>query len=170
MAATASSNLSLRRPVMNTWAPSATNSLAVASAIPDVAPVITATLPSSLGIVNSPFCRLWSCCGGWRRDPSCDRGANRHGLSDQSADDLVEGLGLAGLVMEPGASADRGAAEDGSGPEDACGPPVADGEPVHGGAGDGSAAEGSIALILFTPCAVKSERQDEAPLRSLPPV
>jgi hypothetical protein len=30
-----------------------------------------------------------------------------HGLSDQSAGDLVEGLGLAGLVVEPGAAADQ---------------------------------------------------------------
>jgi hypothetical protein len=29
------------------------------------------------------------------------RGAVGHGLSDQSADDLVEGPGLAGLVMAP---------------------------------------------------------------------
>jgi hypothetical protein len=55
MAATASSSLALSRPVMNTWAPSATNNLAVANAIPDVAPVITATLPSSLGMVTVAF-------------------------------------------------------------------------------------------------------------------
>ena len=35
-------------PVMNTKAPSSTNSLADAGAIPEVAPVITATLPSNL--------------------------------------------------------------------------------------------------------------------------
>ena len=79
-------------------------------------------------------------------DPCGPRGAAHQvllpglsGHSEQPAD-LVEGLGLAGLVMEPGASADQGAAEDGSGPEDASGPPVADGEPVHGGADGGSAA------------------------------
>jgi hypothetical protein len=33
---------------MNTYAPSSTNSFADASAIPEVAPVITATLPSNL--------------------------------------------------------------------------------------------------------------------------
>ena len=32
------------------------------------------------------------------------------GFSDQSADDLVEGLGLAGLVVESGAAADQGTA------------------------------------------------------------
>jgi hypothetical protein len=52
MAATASSSLFLSRPVMYTSAPSATNNLAVANAIPDVAPVITATLPSSLGMLS----------------------------------------------------------------------------------------------------------------------
>src|SRR5271156_6855799 len=35
---------------MNTYAPSSTNSLADASAIPEVAPVITATFPSNLPI------------------------------------------------------------------------------------------------------------------------
>src|SRR4051794_35428891 len=49
--------------------------------------------------------------------------------SDQSADDLVEGFGLAGLVVEPGATPDQGTAEHGSRPEGACGPPVADREP-----------------------------------------
>jgi hypothetical protein len=33
------------------------------------------------------------------------------GFSDQSADDLVEGLGLAGLVVESGAAADQGTAD-----------------------------------------------------------
>ncbi len=32
-------------------------------------------------------------------------------VSDQSADDLVEGLGLAGLVVEPSAAADQGTAD-----------------------------------------------------------
>ena len=50
MAFTASSSCSWRRPVMKTYAPSATNSFAVASAIPDVAPVMTATFPSSFPI------------------------------------------------------------------------------------------------------------------------
>jgi len=35
------------------------------------------------------------------------------GFSDQCADDLVEGLGLAGLVVQAGAPADQGAADDG---------------------------------------------------------
>jgi hypothetical protein len=52
MAATASSSLFLSRPVMYTSSPSATNNVAVANAIPDVAPVITATLPSSLGMLS----------------------------------------------------------------------------------------------------------------------
>jgi hypothetical protein len=55
MATTASSSFVLSRPVMTTSAPSATNNLAVANAIPDVAPVITATLPSSLGMVTVAF-------------------------------------------------------------------------------------------------------------------
>ena len=33
------------------------------------------------------------------------------GFSDQCADDLVEGLGLAGLVVESGAAADQGTAD-----------------------------------------------------------
>src|SRR6201998_4748084 len=45
---TASSRASCRRPEMKTWAPSSTNNLAPASAIPLDPPVITATLPSSL--------------------------------------------------------------------------------------------------------------------------
>jgi hypothetical protein len=41
-------------------------------------------------------------------------------VSDQSADDLVEGLGLAGLVVEPSAAAaDQGTADDGTRPEGA---------------------------------------------------
>src|ERR1700692_2066263 len=35
------------------------------------------------------------------------------GFSDQCADDLVEGLGLPGLVVQPGAPADQGTADDG---------------------------------------------------------
>src|SRR5271170_6209592 len=48
IALTASSRFSFLLPVMNTNAPSSTNSFADASAIPEVAPVITATLPSNL--------------------------------------------------------------------------------------------------------------------------
>src|SRR5246127_4362945 len=44
---TASSRASWRRPEMKTWAPSSTNNLAPASAIPLDPPVITTTLPSS---------------------------------------------------------------------------------------------------------------------------
>jgi hypothetical protein len=61
-------------------------------------------------------------------------------VSDRRADDLVDGLGLAGLVVEPGAAADQGTADDGTRPEGARGPPIADREPVHGGADDGGAA------------------------------
>jgi hypothetical protein len=60
-------------------------------------------------------------------------------VSEQPAD-LVEGLGLAGLLVEPGAAADHGTADDGTGPESSCGPPIADADPVHGGADDGGAA------------------------------
>ena len=35
------------------------------------------------------------------------------GFSDQCADDLVEGLGLAGHVVQAGAPADQGTADDG---------------------------------------------------------
>src|ERR1700689_3796602 len=55
MALTASSSFSCRRPVMNTYAPSSTNNFAVARAIPDVAAVITATLPSNLPILIALF-------------------------------------------------------------------------------------------------------------------
>src|SRR6185312_8415314 len=55
------------------------------------------------------------------------------GWSDQSADDLVEGLGLAALLVEPSAAADQSTADDGTRPEGAGGPPVADRKPVHGG-------------------------------------
>jgi hypothetical protein len=44
---TALSSRALSRPVMKTYAPCSTKSLAVASAIPEVPPVITATLFSS---------------------------------------------------------------------------------------------------------------------------
>src|SRR6516164_8056364 len=44
---TASSSSAWRRPVMKTWAPSATNRRAVARPMPLLAPVMTATLPSS---------------------------------------------------------------------------------------------------------------------------
>jgi hypothetical protein len=57
---------------------------------------------------------------GARRDPSGRSGAADHvllpgfsGFSDESADDLVEGLGLAGLVVESGAAADQGTADSG---------------------------------------------------------
>jgi hypothetical protein len=38
-----------------------------------------------------------------------------------------------------------------------------------GAAGVSAATRGFIVLICFTPRAVKSQHQDEAPLRSLPP-
>jgi hypothetical protein len=53
--------------------------------------------------------------------------------SDQGADDFVEGLGLAGLVVKAGAASDHSTADDSGGPEQAGGPPEADSEPVHGG-------------------------------------
>src|SRR5216683_5458864 len=56
---TASSSSFWRRPVMKTYAPSWTKSLAVANPIPSVPPVMTATLPSSLlGIVFPYSCRV----------------------------------------------------------------------------------------------------------------
>src|SRR5713226_2198971 len=56
---TASSSSFWRRPVMKTYAPSLTKSLAVANPIPSVPPVMTATLPSSLlGIVFPCSCRV----------------------------------------------------------------------------------------------------------------
>src|ERR1700726_878444 len=56
---TASSSSFWRRPVMKTYAPSLTKSFAVANPIPSVPPVMTATLPSSLGgIVFSCSCGL----------------------------------------------------------------------------------------------------------------
>src|ERR1700682_3723980 len=50
---TASSSSCWRRPVMKTYAPSLTNSCAVANPIPSVPPVMTAVLPSSLLSVDS---------------------------------------------------------------------------------------------------------------------
>src|ERR1700756_5159117 len=49
---TASSRASWRRPEMKTWAPSSTNNLAPASAIPLDPPVITTTLPSSFPTIT----------------------------------------------------------------------------------------------------------------------
>jgi hypothetical protein len=57
---------------MNTYAPSSTNSLAVANAMPEVAPVMTATLRSSLPMVrllNLDFvdaCASMVCTCHWR--------------------------------------------------------------------------------------------------------
>ena len=53
MSLTASPSLSLRRPVMKTYAPSLTKSLAVARAMPEVAAVMTATFPSSFAMCLS---------------------------------------------------------------------------------------------------------------------
>src|ERR1700680_4431694 len=53
---TASSSASCLRPVMKTWAPSSTNRLALASAMPLDPPVMTATLFSSFPIIT-PFGR-----------------------------------------------------------------------------------------------------------------
>src|SRR6478672_2250736 len=61
MSLTASSSLSLRRPVMKTYAPSLTKSFAVASAMPDVAAVMTATFPSSFPI--AVLLRIWLVVG-----------------------------------------------------------------------------------------------------------
>src|ERR1700722_1307380 len=55
ISSTASSSASCRRPEMKTCAPSSTNSLAPASAIPLVPPVITATLPSSFPTTTPPL-------------------------------------------------------------------------------------------------------------------
>src|ERR1700742_2985796 len=77
--------------------------------------------------------------GGWRRDPVGSHGDTRRVRSEQPAD-LVEGLGLAGLLVEPGSAADQGTADGGAGPEQAGGPPVADGEAVHRGTDDRGAA------------------------------
>src|SRR5258707_2290353 len=60
MSFTASSSLSWRRPVMKTYAPSSTKSLAVASAMPEVAAVMTATFPSSFPI--TVLLSLWTEC------------------------------------------------------------------------------------------------------------
>src|SRR5260221_1088443 len=60
MSFTASSSFSLRRPVMKTYAPSSTKSLAVASAMPEVAAVMTATFPSSFPI--TVLLSLWTEC------------------------------------------------------------------------------------------------------------
>src|ERR1700677_400315 len=54
---TASSSSFRRRPMMKTYAPSLANSAAVASPIPSVPPVTTATLPSNLPTVVTPVGR-----------------------------------------------------------------------------------------------------------------
>jgi hypothetical protein len=54
---TASSSSAWRRPVMKTWAPSATNRRAVARPMPLLPPVMTATFPSSffdMGLLLCP--------------------------------------------------------------------------------------------------------------------
>src|SRR4051812_42795202 len=53
--ATARSSSACLRPVMKTFAPSEANRLAVASPMPLLPPVTTATLPSSLPIEPPPF-------------------------------------------------------------------------------------------------------------------
>ena len=45
----------MRRPAMTTFAPSATNISAVRSPMPLVAPVMTATLPSSRPMSSAPY-------------------------------------------------------------------------------------------------------------------
>ena len=48
--------------------------------------------------------------------------------SDQGADDFVEGLGLAGLVVKAGAASDHSTADDSGGPEQQASSPPS-GEP-----------------------------------------
>lgn len=67
--------------------------------------------------------------------------------SDQGADDFVERLGLAGLVVKAGATADQSTVDDSGGPEQAGGPPEADSEPVHGGTNNGRAAMVGLLLV-----------------------
>src|SRR5580704_2461469 len=57
---TASSSASCLRPVMKTYAPSSTNRLALASAMPLDPPVMTAILPSSFPMTSPLRLRLWS--------------------------------------------------------------------------------------------------------------
>ena len=54
-----------RRPVMNTRAPSAAKRFAEARPMPLLAPVITATFPSSLPTANLPSCRAPSAVAGY---------------------------------------------------------------------------------------------------------
>ena len=68
-------------------------------------------------------------------------------LSDESAGDLVERLGLAAPLVEPSAPADQGTGEDCPCPEGARGPPEADGEPVNSGVDYGGAA----VVVLLMP-------------------
>src|SRR5579859_6949022 len=84
MRAAASFSSFSRRPVMTTFAPSATNRLAVASPIPLLPPVMTATLPSSFfDMTGSP----------WRKD---DRGQKQEGKEQV-------GIGPVGPQRPPGA-------------------------------------------------------------------
>src|SRR5438270_1702791 len=66
MLSTASSRSFGLRPRMKTKAPSSTNSLAVASPVPEVPPVITATLSCSFSLIDlpprSPIARYTDCC------------------------------------------------------------------------------------------------------------
>src|SRR5262249_1584215 len=52
--------------------------------------------------------------GGAAIRPACRGATARAQVSDQSADDLVDGLGLAGLLVEPRAAADQSTADDGT--------------------------------------------------------
>src|SRR5277367_1748661 len=77
--ATASASASSRRPVMNTWAPSAAKRRAVASPMPLLPPVITATLPAkaSMTSVLEPTGELLVLLLGERRVEVLDRDIGR---------------------------------------------------------------------------------------------
>src|SRR5450756_2238270 len=91
--------------------------------------------------------------------PGCRRFAGAQ-VSDRPADDLVNGLALAGLVVETGAAADQGTADDGTRPEGARGPPIADRETVHGGADDGGARAQITVAVSYTHLRAHETRHD----------
>src|SRR3954447_20608532 len=99
-------------------------------------PCFAARVPMAVAMLPEPMMLMvvMTCAPSWFLDqwvvrvlPACWVASRALAASsDHSAEDLVEGLGLAGLVVEPGVAADQRTADDGTRPESSRGPPVAD--------------------------------------------
>src|SRR5271167_3596532 len=100
--ATAATNASSRRPVMNTWAPSATKRWAVASPMPLLPPVMTATLPAKAGMTSvlKPAGELLVLLLGERRVEVLDRDVGRGDQDRLQVRERVEAV-LAVVVAHP---------------------------------------------------------------------